>query len=207
MKYNSHIDASNSTFKEFEVKKVDIYSIKQLIKDWHYTNNIQGVQGKYCFGLYWNDELIGACMYGQLSNPKVAYNKKTTIELRRLALINNTPKNTASWFVSKTLKWLEKNTDLETVISYSDLKQGHEGTVYKALNFSFTGKTAPSKGIRYHYQRKIYHQRCLYNTSGNQGIRLRASLDKGDAKWVKLPGKNRYKYQLKRNKRSSKRKY
>ena len=33
----------------------------------------------------------------------------------------------------------KQNTDIEVVVSYSDLQQGHEGVVYKASNFDIYG--------------------------------------------------------------------
>ena len=40
------------------------------------------------------------------------------MELRRLVCIDDTPKNTESYFIGKTLRWLKHNTDVEVVVSF-----------------------------------------------------------------------------------------
>ena len=63
--------------------------------------------------------LIGAMIYGKIAMAdvwkKYADNESDLIELRRLCCIDDTPKNTESYFIGKTLKWLKQNT---TITSY-----------------------------------------------------------------------------------------
>ena len=58
------------------------------------------------------------------------------MELRRLCCIDETPKNTESYFIGRTLRWLRKNTGYKVVVSYADTHHGHEGTIYKDLTLS-----------------------------------------------------------------------
>lgn len=81
------------------------------------------------------------------------------IELRRLVLIDDTPRNSESFFIGKTLKWLVKNTDIDTVVSYAYPNYGHEGTVYKASNFVLSGKTSPGRVII--LNGKKYHDKAI----------------------------------------------
>ncbi len=83
------------------------------------TKNINGLKSNYCFGLFDNKNLIGVIMYGQIAMANVwkKYVKKENdlIELRRLCCIDDTPKNTESYFIGFTLRWLKKNTTYSKV--------------------------------------------------------------------------------------------
>lgn len=72
-----------------------------------------------------------------------------------MACLDECPKNTESWFLSKIIWFVRKNTDFKSVLSYSDKSVGHKGTIYRAENFQFIGETSESKhvfwnGVRYH---------------------------------------------------------
>jgi len=90
------------------------------------------------------DSMIGAMVYGSLGMVGVAEkytsNPSKILELKRLVCIDDTPKNTESYFIGWTLRWLQRNTDLEMIISYADKTFGHEGVVYKATNFECMGR-------------------------------------------------------------------
>jgi hypothetical protein len=66
-------------------------------------------------------------------------NPKQYRELTRLVLLDEVPKNSESKFIGWTLKWLAKNTDLVALISYADPLFGHNGTIYQATNWIYTG--------------------------------------------------------------------
>tara|TARA_Y100000034_G_scaffold102258_1_gene127029 strand:+ start:83 stop:436 length:354 start_codon:yes stop_codon:yes gene_type:complete len=57
------------------------------------------------------------------------------------------------------MKYLISNTNYDSVLSYSDLTQGHIGTIYKATNFTESGKTSPTKYVE--WKDKVYHMRSL----------------------------------------------
>jgi hypothetical protein len=59
-------------------------------------------------------------------------------ELHRLAIIDDTPKNTESWFISRVLKKLrEDRPDLWGIVSFADTTIKHNGTIYQAINLLF----------------------------------------------------------------------
>ena len=57
------------------------------------------------------------------------------LELNRLVLLNNKP-HEASRLVGASLKLLPKP---KVIVSYADTKQDHDGIVYQATNFIYTG--------------------------------------------------------------------
>lgn len=60
---------------------------------------------------------------------------KNWIELRRLAISDNAPKNTASRMLGWMLRDIRKNTDYVRAISYQDTEV-HTGTIYKASGWT-----------------------------------------------------------------------
>ena len=83
--------------KEFRVRLVERKDVREFIETWHYSKSINGLKVTYCFGLYHEDELIGAMIYGgpAMNNQAAKYNKENpdkVLELRRLCCIDDTPK-------------------------------------------------------------------------------------------------------------------
>ena len=145
------IDVRDLPVKSFIVKQIAIQEATPMIQDWHYSKSTNGLMVSYCFGLFSDNNLIGVMIYGRLGMAnawkKYADNMDDVIELRRLACIDNTPKNTESYFIGKTIRWLKQNTDIKIIVSYADAFHGHTGIIYKASNFEYCGLTSPGKLI------------------------------------------------------------
>lgn len=129
---------------------------------------------------------------------KYGKTESEVIELRRLACIDNTRKNTESFFIGKCLRWLQLNTNIKTVVSYADPEYGHQGTIYKASNFKLIGKSSNGRVIW--WNGKKYHDKCI-RTKYNGKLkpfaqRVKDALEKGEAVYKKTKGKNIYVYPL-----------
>jgi hypothetical protein len=203
------LDCRDANVKDFIVKSTTIQYVRDFVETWHYSSNVNGLRISNVFGLFYNDSLIGAMIYGPLGMAntwkKYAKSESEIIELRRLCCIDNTPRNTESYFIGKTLKWLKKNTEYKIVISYADTFHNHQGTIYKASNFEYHGLT--SKGRVIQYDGKTYHDKCIrtyhVDKHGNKNIkpfaqRVKNALENGEAKYVDTPGKHIYIYRLKK---------
>lgn len=188
--------------KNFNVTLCERREIKDFIEQWHYSKSINGLMSDYCFKLTDGDTLIGAMIFGRVAMAnawkKYADNENELIELRRLCCVDDTPKNTESYFIGSALKWLSKNTGLKVVVSYADPEYGHEGVVYKAANFSNVGKTA--KGRVIFWQGKKYHDKAIRTKYKGElkpfAAKLKAALDAGEAFYKDTTGKNIYIYPL-----------
>jgi hypothetical protein len=193
--------------KDLKVVPVPLSAIRELIETIHYSHSVNGLRVLQCFGLYDEDRLIGGMVYGGLGMAnawkRYADTEADVVELRRLAVIDDTPPTTESYFIGKTLRWLTQNTTLKTVVSYADNTQGHVGTIYKASNFQFKGETA--KGKMLSLNGKLYHDKSLRTTyirkDGTKTLkpfaqRLKDALAAGDATWVATKTKNIYVYPL-----------
>lgn len=188
--------------KEFKVELCHRSEIKEFIEKWHYSKSINGLISDYCFKLTHKDEIIGAMIYGRLAmaNAWKKYGDKIedVTELRRLCCIDDTPKNTESYFIGATLRWLKKNTEIKTVVSYADPEYGHEGIIYKASNFKMIGLT--SKGRVIYHNDKKYHDKAIRTKYKGElkpfAKRLIEALEKGEAYYKDTKGKYIYIYKL-----------
>ncbi len=189
--------------REFKVLKCERNEISQFVENWHYSKNVNGLTISYCFKLLdINDTLIGAIIYGKIAMANVwkkyVENENDIIELKRLCCIDNTPKNTESYFIGSTLRHLKKNSDIKMVISYADTFYGHEGTIYKASNFTYRGLT--SKGRFIIHNGKKYHDKTIRTKYKGEikpfAKRIIEALKTNDAYYQNTDGKHIYLYQL-----------
>jgi len=134
----------------------------------------------HCLALMDKERVVGGVVVGKPRHEKVYSNNGAVnvVELRRMALLDECPKNTESYFLAKTHWWLKKNTEIEKVISYSDLSVGHVGTIYKAAGYTLTGKTAKSKHV--FWKGKRYHPRSL-TIDRPYSYKLREAVKTGEA--------------------------
>ena len=116
----------------------------------HYAHRIPSIL--FSFGLYDNKDLLkGVCTFGIPASHDLcnficgADFASHVLELNRLVVNDNHDKNATSFFVSKCLRLLPKP---KIIVSYSDTGQGHQGYIYQATNFIYTGKTKPQKDLK-----------------------------------------------------------
>jgi hypothetical protein len=97
------------------------------------------------------------------------------IQLSRGVCLWWTPKNTASFFIQRTLEYLKKNSSYKVVTATVDSSAGEIGVIYQSLNWHYVGlfggnltKTGKER-IRYGYKigDKIYNQRHIRERIGS----------------------------------------
>jgi len=128
----------------YEVKSIDYQDCKEWFLKKHYAKRIPSIS--FCFGLY-SDKLEGVCSFGfppnyNYNDGRCVFNeyKCLTIELNRLVVNDGLTKNSLSFFVSQCLKMLPKPC---CIVSYADQNQGHNGYIYQATNWIYTGVSTP----------------------------------------------------------------
>ena len=123
----------------YQIKSIDYQDCKEWFLKKHYAHKIPPIE--FCFGLYDNQMLIGVCSYGTpvsstLRNIMPSYK---LYELNRIVINEGVIKNTLSWFVSQTLNSMPKPS---VIVSYADTSKGHNGYIYQATNWIYTGLSA-----------------------------------------------------------------
>ena len=150
------LDAPETNFSsvqvtDFIVKPVSIQQVKNFVEQWHYSKNINGLRVSLVFGLFHQNALVGCIIYGSLSMAntwqKYGDSEDEVIELKRLCCVDDTKKNTESFFIAKTIKFIKKFTNYKTIVSYADPFYNHSGTIYKASNFKHKGYTDKSLSL------------------------------------------------------------
>ena len=191
---------------DFTVEEIPRKSLVSFIEKHHYSHNVNGVQSLYHYGLFTEGnfgipKMIGAMMYAHPSMPATAtkynpINPDKCLELRRLVCIDDTPKNTESYFIGQTFKLLKRDTDMEVVVSFADQHHGHTGVIYKATNFDYLGETA--KGRILIVDGKEMHSRSLNQLDRPYGRELNRRYKAGDKNifWKKTKPKHIYTYYL-----------
>lgn len=195
-----------SEVKSYTVEETSFNdSVRKFLKKWHYSDYVN-IQAKHTFclfrpGRFGIPEMIGVCIYTRPAGPTAGQSYHPSapdkvLELRRLCLIDATPKNAESYFVSRTLRWLKRNTDWEYVISYADTEQGHTGVIYRASNFKYLGQTGVGK--RLEVDGKPMHIRTLTMTDRPYGVEINRRYKAGDEgiKLIQTLPKHIYTYDL-----------
>lgn len=190
--------------KDFEVHLCERSEITKFIEEHHYSHNINGCIADYCFKLVYNNEIIGAMFYGRMAMAnqwkRFGTEPEDVIELRRLVCIDDTPRNTESYFIGSTLRYLKKNTKIKTVVSYADQEYGHSGIIYRASNFEYKGFKKGAKVII--YNGKQYHDKSIRTKYKGQlkpfAVELKNALAQGNAYYKETAGKHTYVYELRK---------
>jgi hypothetical protein len=133
------------------IATIDSRTAAQLVVAKHYLHRRPPIS--HAFGVYDRGALMGVVTYGtpasrHLQKGACPSDPSLVIELNRLWLDDALPRNSESWFVSRTLRMLPPRI----VVSYADPLHGHYGYIYRALNFRYAGWTdMERKTPRYDY--------------------------------------------------------
>lgn len=181
---------------KYIVKSIDTYLCKDWLLNKHYAKRIPPIE--FAFGLF-NDQNIlkGVITFGTpVSNSlrSLWNNKYKLLELNRLVIDEETEKNTLSFFVSNSLKFLPKPL---VIVSYADTSQNHNGYIYQATNWIYTGLSLPFKD--YHVKGLEHlHGATIFDMSRGKENRVQWLKDKFGDKLVMVdrPQKHRYFYFL-----------
>lgn len=164
--------------KLLEMRECKFSDIRHLFETYHYKGGHMGGGITVCLGAWYKGNCLAGVVVGKPRHDKKYSKEVECVELRRMACVEELPKNSESWMLSGVVKWLKKNTAIEKVISYSDKSVGHVGTIYKAANFKCIGETAKSKHVE--WDGKRYHMRSL-TIDRPYSYRMRADLETGKA--------------------------
>ena len=149
---------------DYHIDRVNKSEAAELLLRFHYLKDISKTfKSGYNYGLYKNNEFCplniggiqGVCIFTGLPVPEIAQGafglerdeQEGLFELSRLCIHPVTQQeeyNITSWFVSRAIKQLRKDTKVRAIISYAD-SEHHGGTIYRACNFRYCGLSDPKK--------------------------------------------------------------
>lgn len=179
-------------FMDFSVQKIAKHLVvaraknkqaNEFFKEHHYLHRTRHSK-KLCYSVSIKGVLVGFIEFSypiwhRRKGVIPPFKQGEVVELSRLCLHDNAPKNSESCAISKALKLVAPDwkalTGIEPklVVSYADLKgQGHSGGIYKAVGFDVIGVSHRFMRPRH---RSPHHPKP-YSTNGGKllfGLRLK----------------------------------
>lgn len=158
--------------KNYLVKIIPKEKGKEWILNKHYAKRMPPIT--FLFGLIEDNKILGICSFGTPASNAIrsVYSDYDVIELNRLCVDDGLEKNTLSYFLSQCLKLIPKPT---VIVSYADTSKGHNGYIYQATNWVYTGLSAKVKGYKVKGMEHL-HTSTIFDMS-------RGQKDRG--KWLK----------------------
>lgn len=152
---------------QYKVKSINKSECKDWILKKHYAKRLCSIS--YAFGLFDADNILnGVVTFGMPPSSTIAQSicgeefKKYLLELNRLIVNDGLPKNTLSFFVSNAIKKLPSN---KIIVSFADPNIGHNGYIYQATNFIYTGLSSNKSqlidktGKEFHFRNLGHYQK------------------------------------------------
>jgi hypothetical protein len=173
----------------YSVAPIQAQDADYLILNVHYAKRRPSIT--YAFGLFNAGELVGVVTYGTPASSTLLRGicgddwAQHVLELNRLVLVNNKP-HEASRLVGASLKLLPKPS---IIVSYADTKQKHEGIVYQATNFMYTGL---SSKFRDPVVRGLEHQHHATYAHGLTNAQLIEKYGADNVYFIERSRKHRY---------------
>lgn len=192
--------------KQLIILPCDLQEIKSFVESNHYSHSVNGVKITQCFKVIFENEIVGGVIFGAMSTTawkKFSNSEKQVLELRRLVLLDRAGKNCESRVIGHTLRYIKKHLkEIKVIVSYADPNHGHSGTIYKASNFKYLGKSASDIGYLDTETNKVYHSRALrtkYKGDYKPFVKkLRHKKESGILQEIKLQGKHCFVFEFDR---------
>ena len=160
------------------VEYIDHKTAVDFLLPRHYSGRVPSIS--QAFGWYFGDELKAVCTFGKPASPSLCNGicgkeyAKQVYELNRLCRTDDLGEP-LSQFVSACLRRLRVNDWI--IVSYSDTGMPHNGYIYQACNFIYTGRT-PSRTDKYagegkhsrHYDKDAEQEYRVVRTSKNRYV-------------------------------------
>ena len=149
---------------DYYLDRITKKQAEDLLLTYHYLKDFSKTfKSGYNYGLFKKNDfsplnigqLLGTVIFTGLPVPEIAKGafglerneQQGLFELSRLCIHPDTQSvehNITSWFVSRAVRQLRKDTEVKAIISYAD-SDFHNGTIYRACNFKYAGLTDPKK--------------------------------------------------------------
>jgi hypothetical protein len=180
---------------KYSVSSISVQDCKPWLLQKHYLRRMTSIS--FAYGLFRNSkELVGVCTFGNA----IPLTMKKSIcgeafmdivyELNRLCTLDSLEKNCNSYFLGEVFKQLPKPM---IIVSYADKSVGHNGYIYQATNFMFTGESHTQMDWKLEGMEHL-HSRTLMDEFAFEPDRVKKLKAKyGDRLYqVQRPPKHRY---------------
>ena len=194
----SEIKENLVPLKQTKVVRVPVKFVSPFILEYEYLGTMPG-WSEFAFAQYFKNLVGGVLLFGHTTGSDKAFTKmfknEKVLQLQRGVNFWWTPKNSASYFISKACRWLKDNTDYNIITATCDEEAGEVGTIYQALNWSYIG--APKHGHPvFLVDGKSIHPKTLYDRHGTSAVGKIKEIYGERVEIVKRTFKHRYAIRL-----------
>ena len=137
---------------DWRVDTIDLKQAQELVGRLHYSGGGSNT-ATFRHGLFrtesWPLYVSGAAWW--IPPTRAAAEASTdgdwrrVLALTRFVLDEDVPKNGASFLLSRSVRLIRQSRAWDVLITYADEWQGHLGTMYRAANWEYVGKTKPER--------------------------------------------------------------
>jgi len=139
---------------DYSIAAITKQQASEILLTFHYLKDIsRGFKSGYNYGLIKDGKVVGVIIFSGFPVPELSKglfglerdDQDGLFELSRLCVepvTQSSEHNITSWFASRAIKALRKETNVRAILSYAD-SDFHNGTIYRACNFTYYGMTAP----------------------------------------------------------------
>ena len=146
MKISSAYSTGSEEMYRFDIREISKEAALAMIQKYHYSNTLPKLN-KYFLGFFLEEELVGVVTLGWGTRPKHTIQRifpsldtKDYLEIGRMCMTEEMPRNSESQMLSQLVKWLRKNIpELKVLFTWADGMIGKVGYVYQASNFIYAG--------------------------------------------------------------------
>jgi len=128
---------------QLKFRSITSQTMNDVVVKNHYAH--RAVPSSWSFGCFNVGELMGVISFGKPASPHLCRgicgeeNAGRVYELNRLWLDGKCPKNSESRFISWSIRELSKIRPHLILVSYADTGANHNGAIYAATNWIYTG--------------------------------------------------------------------
>lgn len=141
-------DGRPRLFKQaFSVADAPLKDAQAMVVAHHYAKGGSNT-AVYVHGLYRMDGmLVGVAWW--LPPTRVAAESvnreewKRVLSLTRLVILPDEPVNAASFLIGRSIRLIRAEKRFVSLVTYADESQGHTGSIYRATNWTYVGRTGP----------------------------------------------------------------
>jgi hypothetical protein len=158
--------------KESTVVQITVKEAKPYILKYEWLGKMPGFS-RFAFGHYFGSHVGGVLVLGDTGGSDLSFKKmlpdRKVIVLQRGINLWWTPKNSASYFITRVIRWLKENTDYSAITATADEEAGEIGTIYQSLGWNYLGIPKHGHPV-FLIDGKEVHPKTLYDKHGTSSV-------------------------------------
>jgi hypothetical protein len=129
---------------DYSVRDVPMADAVAFIRSHHYAKGCSQT-AVYRHGLFRDNILVGVALWlppTKRCAMTVHEHWQRVLSLSRLAVAPTEPQNAASILIGASIRLIRREGEWKALVTFADDSQGHTGTIYRATNWIYRGKTS-----------------------------------------------------------------